>query len=100
VHLHPRAQAAFGSFLFNATTKDNNTFLIETHSDFTINRFRYSLSKKEKSRVSSQVIFFEREGHTNTISHLEINSDGSFASDVPISYREFFIGEELQLLEL
>lgn len=100
VHLHPRAQAAFGSFLFNAATKDNNTFLIETHSDFTINRFRYSLSKKKKSRVSSQVIFFEREGHTNTISHLEINSDGSFASDVPISYREFFIGEELQLLEL
>lgn len=100
VHLHPKAQAAFGSFLFNAAAKDNNTFLIETHSDFTINRFRYSLSKKGKSKVDSQVIFFEREKHTNTISHLEINSVGSFIGEVPSSYRDFFIDEELKLLEL
>lgn len=100
VHLHPKAQAAFGSFLFNAAAKDNNTFLIETHSDFTINRFRYSLSKKGKSKVNSQVIFFEREKHTNSITHLEIDSDGSFKSVVPSSYRDFFIDEELKLLEL
>ncbi|WP_120489200.1 AAA family ATPase [Bergeyella cardium] len=100
VHLHPKAQAAFGSFLFNAAKKDNNTFLIETHSDFTINRFRYRLSKEGKSGVNSQVIFFEREKHTNRISHLEINSDGSFTSEVPSSYRDFFIDEELKLLEL
>jgi predicted ATPase len=100
VHLHPKAQAAFGSFLYNAAAKDSNTFLIETHSDFTINRFRYSLSKRQKVSVDSQVIFFEREKHTNSISHLEINSDGTFKGGMPNSYREFFIDEELKLLEL
>ncbi|KAF5038651.1 AAA ATPase domain protein [anaerobic digester metagenome] len=100
VHLHPKAQAAFGSFLFNAAINDNNTFLLETHSDFTINRFRFSLSKKTNTKLSSQVMFFERDKHTNTISHLEINSDGTFKNEVPSSYRDFFIDEELKLLEL
>jgi len=101
VHLHPKAQAAFGSFLYNATIKDKNTFLIETHSDFTINRFRYCLSKNEKELDNTcQVLFFEREKHTNSITHLEINKDGSYKTEVPNSYRDFFIDEELKLLEL
>lgn len=100
VHLHPKAQAAFGSFLYNAVSKDENTFLIETHSDFTINRFRYCLSTKNQGNINSQVIFFERNKHTNTLKHLEIANDGSFKSEVPDSYRDFFIDEELKLLEL
>jgi len=100
VHLHPKAQAAFGSFIFNAALKDDNVFLIETHSDFTINRFRYNLSEKEEDIIESQVLFFERNKHTNSINHLEIDNDGSFRSEVPNSYRDFFIDEELKLLEL
>ncbi len=100
VHLHPKAQSAFGSFIYNAAIKDKNTFLIETHSDFTINRFRYNLSKNKTDTVDSQVIFFERDKHTNSISHLEIGNDGIFKSELPNSYRDFFIDEELKLLEL
>lgn len=101
VHLHPKAQAAFGSFLYNAAIKDDNVFLIETHSDFTINRFRYNLSKNQKDEeISSQVLFFERGKKTNTICHMEMNKDGAFIDDVPDSYRDFFIDEELKLLEL
>ncbi len=90
VHLHPKAQAAFGSFLFNATLKDKNNFLIETHSDFTINRFRYCLSKKTDTKIDSQVLFFERKKNTNSILGIEIEKNGSFKNGVPKSYREFF----------
>ncbi len=100
VHLHPKAQAAFGSFLFNATLKDKNSFLIETHSDFTINRFRYCLSKKTDTKIDSQVLFFERKKDANSIVGIEIEKNGSFKNGVPNSYREFFIDEELKLLEL
>lgn len=102
VHLHPKAQAAFGTFLYNAVVKDNNTFLLETHSDFTINRFRYCLLKEqgEGSAPESQVLFFERRKHTNSITHLEIDDKGAFKSAVPYSYKSFFIDEELKVLEL
>jgi predicted ATPase len=99
VHLHPKAQAAFGSFLFNATLKDKNNFLIETHSDFTINRFRYCLSKND-TKIESQILFFERKKNTNSIINMEIDKKGAFVYAVPDSYREFFIDEELKLLEL
>ena len=88
-----------GHFLFNATLKDKNNFLIETHSDFTINRFRYCLSKND-TKIESQILFFERNKNTNSILNIAIDKDGAFIHGVPDSYREFFIDEELKLLEL
>lgn len=101
VHLHPRAQSAFGHFLFKTYLNEENGFIIETHSDFTINRFRYCLSKnKSEKKISCQVLFFEREIEGNQITHLKISSDGSYKAELPDSYRDFFIDEELKLLEL
>jgi predicted ATPase len=101
VHLHPKAQSAFGSFLFNAVKIDNNKFIIETHSDFTINRLRYKLhSSKKNVEFKSKVLFFERGSEGNTITNININNDGSYSGKVPSTYRDFFIDEELKLLEL
>ncbi|RZS90622.1 AAA family ATPase [Aquimarina brevivitae] len=101
VHLHPKAQSAFGSFLFNAVKIDNNKFIIETHSDFTINRLRYKLHNSKKDiEFNSKVLFFERGSEGNTITNININKDGSYSEKVPSTYRDFFIDEELKLLEI
>jgi len=101
VHLHPRAQSAFGSFLFNSIVNDKNQFIIETHSDFTINRFRYEMLKsKTKKEINSKVLFFERNEKGNSIVEIKINKNGSYQEDMPESYRDFFIDEELKLLEI
>lgn len=101
VHLHPKAQAAFGNFLFKTCQNEDNSFVIETHSDFTINRFRHCLSKNQSKKTTfSQILFFERKVEGNTITILKINSDGSYKAELPDAYRDFFIDEELKLLEL
>lgn len=102
VHLHPKAQAAFGSFLYKACINEEHTFLIETHSDFTINRFRHSLNKSQstKKELSSQVLFFERTIDGNRVSKISISKNGNYETELPDSYRNFFIDEELKLLEL
>lgn len=101
VHLHPKAQSAFGSFLYNAAKIDNNKFIVETHSDFTINRLRHKLnSSKEEVEFKTKVLFFERSREGNKITNIELNKDGTYVKEVPISYRDFFIDEELKLLEL
>ncbi|AEV31404.1 hypothetical protein Oweho_0384 [Owenweeksia hongkongensis DSM 17368] len=101
VHLHPKAQSAFGSFLFNAVKVDNNKFIIETHSDFTINRLRYKLNTaKQDVNFTSKVLFFTRSSEGNTITKIGINKDGSYSQNVPSNYRDFFIDEELKLLEI
>jgi len=101
VHLHPKAQSAFGSFLFNSVKNDNNKFIIETHSDFTINRFRYEMHSEEKDiNFKAKILYFQRNINGNTITEIPINKEGSYSEAVPSSYRNFFIDEELKLLEL
>lgn len=102
VHLHPRAQAAFGEFLHDMTTSRKHSFLIETHSDYLIDRFRLQMKKKRHSNhPASQVLFFSKSSKGfNTVSSILLNKDGSLPEKLPNGYREFFLREELQLLSI
>ena len=54
VHLHPKAQAEFASLLIE-NIKTNNSFLIETHSDYMIDRTRIEIRKKK--HLSQRCVF-------------------------------------------
>jgi hypothetical protein len=98
VHLHPRAQAALGDLFFESAANDRKCFLIETHSDFTIDRFRMNYAQNIDHKPDSQILFFERKDKHNTVTALRIGETGELPTDQPESYREFFIREEMQLL--
>jgi predicted ATPase len=98
VHLHPRAQAALGDLFFESASVDRKCFLIETHSDFTIDRFRMNYAKNVDYKPDSQILFFERKDKHNTVTPLKIGETGDLPSHQPDTYREFFIREEMQLL--
>lgn len=99
VHLHPRAQAALGDAIFDMAVVDRKRFLIETHSDFTIDRFRLNYLRKTR-KPSSQILFFERRNKQNTATPLVISSNGELPSDQPDGYRKFFVKEQMDLLGL
>lgn len=100
VHLHPKAQSAFGDFLFQSATENKNKFLIETHSDFTINRFRYNIFKSgNKDKINGQVVYFERFEDGVKITSLPFNEKGQYPDNIPDSFGKFFIDEELKMLE-
>lgn len=100
VHLHPKAQAALGELIFDIHLDDNKKFIIETHSEYLINRFRIKLNKNKNDNVHSQVLFFERNDTGNRIHIIEIQTDGNYVEDQPASFSDFFINEELELLEI
>jgi predicted ATPase len=106
VHLHPKAQAALGELIFNAAQEEdnnnNNKFIIETHSDYLIDRFRLCQNKSESEfkKTKSQVLFFEREGIFNKAHCIEIGNDGSYPHEQPSGFREFFLNEEIDLLRI
>ncbi len=99
VHLHPKAQAAFGDFIFQIANKNKNRLILETHSDYMINRFRYALSTN-KAKVRAQVLYFKRGVNGTEIYELPINSKGRFEGDSITEYMNFFLEEELKLLEI
>jgi hypothetical protein len=99
VHLHPRAQAALGDAFFEMATVDKKCFLIETHSDFTIDRFRMNYRRRTR-KPNSQVLFFERRHKHNTVTPIVISPSGEMPADQPDGYRRFFVKEEMRLLGL
>ena len=99
VHLHPRAQASLGDVFFEMATHDKKKFLIETHSDFTIDRFRLNY-RREGPTPTGQVLFFETRDKRNTVTPIPIGDDGELPADQPPGYREFFMNEQVRLLGL
>jgi hypothetical protein len=98
VHLHPRAQAAIGDVLFEMAVKEKKRFVIETHSDFMMDRFRMNYKASSRTDLSSQILFFERSNMRNTVTAISIKPDGELPASQPKNYRNFFIKEELRLL--
>jgi len=103
VHLHPRAQAAFGDFIFKTNVMDDQKFIVETHSDFIIDRFRLRLNRAyiEKSKnTNAQIVFFSDSGNGNKIEVIKLNRDGSYPVDQPKEFRSFFIREQLEIISI
>jgi hypothetical protein len=102
VHLHPRAQASLGDIFFKMALRESKSFLIETHSDFTIDRFRMNYRRGNMKEVShapkSQILFFERHEKRNIVTPLPIGPRGELPPDQPNSYREFFLKEQMDIL--
>ena len=98
VHLHPRAQAALGEFIYNMHLAENKNFVIETHSEYLIDRFRINISKNKDKKVNSQVLFFERTDNGNKVHVIEIDDKGRYSEDQPDVFMNFFVKEELDLL--
>lgn len=99
VHLHPRAQAALGDLLYELSKERNHSFIMETHSEYLIDRFRLRMNQDKKT-LDAQVIFFERVKDGNCAHILSINPNGQYPMTQPPSFRDFFVNEEIDLLEI
>jgi hypothetical protein len=99
VHLHPRAQAALGDLIAEVAASRDHRFMLETHSDYLIDRCRLNLSKRNNA-VPAQTIFFQRTTSGNTAIVLPIGKDGKYPDDQPLEFRGFFVREEMDLLEV
>jgi predicted ATPase len=97
VHLHPKAQAALGDLIHMMAKKEKKNFLIETHSDYMIDRFRRNYLGS-KGAVDAQVLFFRRKGLENEVDSVRIRDSGEYDTNQPKEFREFFIKEELDNL--
>jgi predicted ATPase len=99
VHLHPRAQSALGDLIYSLAKGSRHNFVLETHSDYLIDRYRLAM-RDDPGAPESQTLFFQRRGGGNAVTALRIGADGRYPSDQPKEFRGFFIKEEMQLLDI
>lgn len=100
IHLHPKAQACIGDLIYDLNVAEDKNFIIETHSEYLINRFRLRFKENRSNTPRSQVLFFERTNTGNKVQPIEIQNNGKYSENQPSSFSDFFIEEDLKLLEL
>ena len=97
VHLHPRAQAEFCSLLVKLATKGNQSFIVETHSDYMIDRARVEIRKGTIRPEDVSLIYFEPKGNIVKVHNISFDKMGNMEG-VPPHYRDFFLKESKRLM--
>ena len=98
VHLHPRAQAELSSLLAQMTQQKNGyNFLIETHSDYMIDRARIEIHEKKIRPEDVALIYLEYKDNKTKVHNISFDKNANMIG-VPKSYRQFFLRETHRLL--
>ena len=97
VHLHPRAQAELSSLLARLASQGSQSFIVETHSDYMIDRARIEIMKGNVSKDDVSLIYFEPKKNVVNVHNISFDEMGNMIG-VPPHFREFFLLESDRLM--
>ena len=97
VHLHPRAQAELSSLLVQLASTSNRSFIVETHSDYMIDRARIDIRKGHIQPEDVSLIYFEPKGNIVKVHNIGFDKMANLIG-VPPRYRDFFLRESDRLM--
>ena len=89
--------AQLADLFVEAYKRNGSRFLIETHSDYIVDRVRISVRKGLLQPDDVSILYFEPIGNTVTIHNLTLDEDGNLLG-APAGYRDFFQKETDRLL--
>ena len=95
IHLHPRAQAELSSLLIKSVS--SRSFIIETHSDYMIDRARIEIRKGNIKPEDVSLIYFEPKRNIVRVHNISFDKMGNMEG-VPPHFREFFLKESDRLM--
>lgn len=97
VHVHPVAQAKLAQYM----AEGPHDYIIETHSDHIVDRFRLCVLQKVLRPEDLVILYFENneDSAESEIYNILVDSQGN-VMDPPDTYREFFLTETERLLGL
>ena len=100
VHLHPKAQAEFTSLLAGMAVNDGDRFIVETHSDYMIDRIRIEImnGKIKPDDVALNYLEADKSGKV-TVHNIRFDEKANL-ENVPRGYRKFFSRETDRLIGL
>ena len=97
VHLHPKAQSELSSLLAKLASKRKRSFIVETHSDYMVDRARIEIRNGIIDPEDVSLIYFEPKANVVRVHNIRFDRFGNM-DGVPPHYREFFLNESDRLL--
>ncbi len=98
MHLHPQAQAAFGSLLVHfAENGKGQNFLVETHSDYIVDRICTEIRDGIILPENVSLVYHEMKKGYVQLHNITFDKMGNL-ENVPDGYRDFFMHEMNKVL--
>ena len=96
-HLHQQTQAALASLLISSIEKNKNSFIVETHSDYMVNRVRIEIMSGRIKPKDVSLIYLEALKNKIVVHNIEFDDQANF-KNAPNGYKRFFHNEMNKLL--
>lgn len=98
VHLHPKAQSELASAMVGIAQRKEQSLVIETHSDYLVDRLRMLVREGAIKSEDLSIYFFQHDDADVSIEKIGIDVEGRIIGPPP-GYRKFFLDEARRLLE-
>ncbi|MDM8549330.1 DUF3696 domain-containing protein [Desulfobacterales bacterium HSG2] len=76
IHLHPSVQAALGDYFVRQVRETDKQYIVETHSEYLLNRIRLAIVKREIDPSDVSVYYFENSVKGSKTYPVEFTTDG------------------------
>ncbi|KAA6344230.1 hypothetical protein EZS27_008123 [termite gut metagenome] len=76
IHLHPSVQSAFGGYLVKQINSQAKNYVIETHSEYLLNRIRLAIVKGEIKEDEVKVYFTDNSTKKSVLHEIHFNKQG------------------------
>ena len=86
-----------GSFFAQLAASGRNRLIVETHSDYLIDRVRMDVRDEQIKASDVMILYFEQGKGGVKIHPIEIDAAGNITG-VPAGYRRFFLDEQRRFL--
>jgi len=90
IHLHPKIQAQFGDYIIGRILKGNKKYIIETHSEYLLNRIRLAIAKKTIEEKDIKTYFIDNNGTKAKHYDLEFLKNGQI-KNAPKSFFDTYM---------
>ncbi len=99
LHLHPSSQSRLGDYFCENYLKFDKSYLIETHSEYLINKFRILVAKGILKSTDVKIIHFENDGWHSSVYEIEFGAKGQL-KNAPKDFFETYYVDSIELAKL
>ncbi|MBB6004028.1 DUF3696 domain-containing protein [Arcicella rosea] len=96
IHLHPKIQATLGDYFAKQVKETEKQYIVETHSEYLINRLRLLIVKGELQPEDVKLYYMENDGDKTTTYPIELTTDGQIKN----APQGFFDTYEMDVMDI
>lgn len=96
LHLHPSVQANFGTYLVNQVRDNQKNYIIETHSEYLLNRLRLEIVKGNIAPEDVKVYYLQNNGTESECFSIDLLKNGQIQG-APAAFFDTYMKDNMDI---